>query len=88
LSRLEDQERLHDLLQEELIPDGEVLTTWTIAFEAQGPQGLYFGYWHGPIGIPPWRSLGLHAQAMNYMQAETTHAELRSYEVPEDPPEE
>lgn len=85
MSGLEDQERLHELLQEILIPDGEVLTTWTIAFEAQG-AATYFGYFHGPQGIPPWRSRGLHSQAIAYMDAEIVHAELHSCEdEPEDP---
>lgn len=88
MSRLEDQERLHELLQELLIPEGEVLTTWTIAFEAQGPENPYFGYWHGPFGIPPWRSRGLHSQALAYMDAEVLHAELHACDDQDLPPEE
>lgn len=83
----ENQERIHELLQDILIPEGEVLTTWCICFEAQGPQGLYFGYWHGPEGIPPWRSRGLHSQAISYMDAETVHHELHSCED-DTPPDE
>lgn len=82
-----DQEKIHELLQEILVPEGEVLTTWCICFEAQG-ENLYFGYWHGPANIPPWRSRGLHAQAIAYMDAEVIHQELHSCTEGEEPPEE
>lgn len=81
-----DQEKIHEILQDILVPEGEVLTTWCIAFEADNGETMYFGYWHGPSRIPPWRSLGLHQQAINYMNAETIHAELHSCE--DQPPEE
>lgn len=84
-----DQEKIHELLQELLVGEGEVLTTWAIAFEADNGEKMYFGYWHGPQGIPPWRSRGLHAQAIAYQDAEVMHAELHSCDdEPEEPGEE
>lgn len=82
----EDQERIHELLQELLVSEGEVLTSWGIVFEGQGEGAPYFGYWHGPSGTPIWRSRGLYSQAISYIDAETIHQELHSCE--QEPPEE
>lgn len=79
----EDQERIHELLQDLLTTEGEVLTSWGIVFEAQG-ESTSFGYWHGPIGTPIWRSRGLYSQAICYIDAETIHQELHSCADPDD----
>jgi len=74
-----EQERILEALQELLVRDGDVMTHYAVCYEAQSADGaVYMGYWHGPSGIPPWRSRGLHHQTLSYMDAEITHAELHS----------
>lgn len=81
----EEQERIHEALQNLLLKDGGVMTHFSICYEAQGPEGnTYMGYWHGPSGIPPWRSRGLAHQMLAYMDAEIVHAELHSCEEGEE----
>lgn len=76
-----EQEKILEALQDLLVKDGDIMTCYALCYEAQSAEGdTYMGYWHGPKGIPPWRSRGLHHQTLAYMDAEITHAELHSCE--------
>jgi hypothetical protein len=58
------QEAIHAelaaLLREDALAEGEVLTGWVVAYEAQTAKGeAHAGHLYGPATMTTWRALGL-----------------------------